>query len=77
MINFKGSWYDDVPLKESAYNNSYHSHIQKTPFDALYGHRCRYLVVRFEVGEVSLIEKDSIHDGMEKFQLIRYILKTT
>ena len=77
MINFNGSWADDVPLKESTYNNSNHSNIQKAPFEALYGHRCRYLVVRFEVGEVALIEQDSVHDAMDKFQLIRYILKTT
>ncbi|KAH0710910.1 hypothetical protein KY284_012337 [Solanum tuberosum] len=67
---------DHLPLIEFAYNNSYHSSIQIAPYEALYGRRCRYPVGWFEVGKAALIGPDSIHDAMEKVQLIRDRLKT-
>jgi len=30
-----------LPLIEFTYNNSFHSNIRMTPFEALYGRRCR------------------------------------
>ena len=42
-----------------------------TPYEAFYGGRCRSHVCWFEVGEVALIGKDSVHDAIEKMQLIR------
>ena len=46
VIDFKGSWDDHLPLIEFAYNNSYHSSIQMTRYEALYGCRCRSPVGR-------------------------------
>ncbi|XP_069144351.1 uncharacterized protein [Solanum lycopersicum] len=48
-IDFKGSWDEHLPLIEFSYNNSYHSNIGMTPFEALYGRRCRSPVGWFEV----------------------------
>ncbi|WMV08941.1 hypothetical protein MTR67_002326 [Solanum verrucosum] len=45
------------------------------PYEALYVRRCRYPVSWFEVGEVALIGPDSVHEAMEKVQLIRNRLK--
>ena len=77
MIDFKGSWDDHLPLIKFAYNNSYHSSIQITPYEALYGCRCRSPCCWFEIGEAALIGLDSVLYAMEKVQLIRDILKTT
>ncbi|KAH0736546.1 hypothetical protein KY285_012253 [Solanum tuberosum] len=77
VIDFKGSWDDHLPLIEFTYNNSYHSSIQMGPYEALYGRTCRSLVGWFKVGEVALLRPDSVHDAMEKVQLIRDRLKTT
>ena len=77
MINFKGSWDDHLPLIEFTYRNSYHSIIQMAPYEALHRRRCRSPDGRFEVGKAALIGPDSIHDAMEKVQLIRDRLKTT
>ena len=41
VIDFKGSWDDHLPLMEFSYNNSYHSSIGMTLFEALYCMRCR------------------------------------
>ncbi|WMV23933.1 hypothetical protein MTR67_017318 [Solanum verrucosum] len=76
VIDFKGSWDDHPPLLEFAYNNSYYPSIQMAPYETLYGRRCRSPVGWFEVGETTLIGPDSVHDAMEKVQLIRDRLKT-
>ena len=66
MIDFKGSWDDHLPMIEFAYNNSYHSSIHMASYEALYGHKSRYYVGCFEVGESVLIGTDSVHYAMEK-----------
>ncbi|WMV13895.1 hypothetical protein MTR67_007280 [Solanum verrucosum] len=75
VIDFNGSWDDHLPLIEFAYNNSYHSSIQIAPYEALYGYICRSPVGWFKVGETTLIRPDSVHEAMDKVQLIRDRLK--
>ena len=77
VIDFKGSFDDHLSLTEFDYNNSYHSIIQMTPYEDLYGRRCRSLVGWFEVGEIVLIGPDSVLYAMEKVLLIRDRLNTT
>ncbi|PHT51913.1 hypothetical protein CQW23_06375 [Capsicum baccatum] len=54
ILDFKGNWDDHLPLIEFAYNNSYHSSIGMTPFEALYGRRCRSHIGWFEVGDTQV-----------------------
>ncbi|WMV29555.1 hypothetical protein MTR67_022940 [Solanum verrucosum] len=35
--------------------DGYHSNFQMAPYEALYGHRCRYLIGWFEVGEAAFM----------------------
>jgi len=42
-----------------------------TPFKALYGRRCRFLVGWFEVGESSILGTQIIHEALEKVRVIR------
>ena len=77
VINLKVSWDDHLPLIEFAYNNSYHSSIQISPYVVLYGRRCKSPVILFEVGETALIGPDSALYAMEKVKLIRDRLKTS
>ena len=51
IIHFKGNWDNYLPLVEFAYNNSFHSSVSIAPYEALYGKRCRSLIVWFEVGK--------------------------
>ena len=76
MIDFKGGWYDHLPPIEFSYNNSYNSSIQRAPYEALYGRRCRSLIGWFEIGEATLIGPDLVLYAMEKVQLISDRLKT-
>ncbi|GJZ71269.1 putative reverse transcriptase domain-containing protein [Tanacetum coccineum] len=41
VIDFGKGWERHLPLVEFSYNNSYHASIKATPFEALYGRKCR------------------------------------
>ncbi|WMV46633.1 hypothetical protein MTR67_040018 [Solanum verrucosum] len=75
VIDFKGNWYDHLPLIEFVYNNSYHSSIQMAPYEALYGRRCRSSIGWFEVGEAGLRGPDLVHQAMKKVKIIQERLK--
>ena len=76
MIDFKGNWEDHLPLIEFAYNN-YHSSIKISPYEALYGKRCRSSIGWFKVCDAGLIEPDLLKLAMEKVMVIQERLKTT
>nr|GEZ05721.1 reverse transcriptase domain-containing protein [Tanacetum cinerariifolium] len=40
-IDFEGKWDTHLPLVKLQYNNGYHPRVKCTPFEALYGRRCR------------------------------------
>lgn len=75
MIDLEGNRNDHLHLIEFTYNN-FHSSIHMAPYKTLYGHRCRSLVGWFEVGKTSLIGPYSLHEAIEKVQIIRDRLKT-
>ncbi|GJZ41159.1 reverse transcriptase domain-containing protein [Tanacetum coccineum] len=52
VIDFGKGWDKHLPLIEFSYNNSYHASIKATPFEALYGRKCRSPVCWAEVGDV-------------------------
>ncbi|GJW25372.1 putative reverse transcriptase domain-containing protein [Tanacetum coccineum] len=41
VIDFGSSWDHHLPLVEFSYNNSYNASIKATPYEALYGRKCR------------------------------------
>ena len=45
VLDHKGSWDENLPLVEFAYNNSYHESIKMTPYEALYGRPCHHRFV--------------------------------
>lgn len=71
LINFKDNWDDHFSLIEFAYNNSYLSNIQMTPFEAIYGRKCRSPIGWFDACEISLICPEVTHEAMEKVYLTR------
>ncbi|GJX94694.1 putative reverse transcriptase domain-containing protein [Tanacetum coccineum] len=54
VIDFGKRWEKHLPLVEFSYNNSYHASIKASPFEALYGRKCRSPVCWAEVGDVQL-----------------------
>ncbi|GJZ88382.1 putative reverse transcriptase domain-containing protein [Tanacetum coccineum] len=57
VLDFGGSWDIHLPLVEFTYNNSYHSSVRCASFEALYGRKCRSLIVWEEVGEEYRLRK--------------------
>ncbi|GJX64328.1 putative reverse transcriptase domain-containing protein [Tanacetum coccineum] len=60
---------------EFAYNNSYHVSIKMSPYEMLYGRRCRTLVCWDEVGSRELASTDMVLATAEKIETIHKRLK--
>ncbi|GJX48848.1 putative reverse transcriptase domain-containing protein [Tanacetum coccineum] len=70
-LDFGGSWDVHLPLVEFSYNNSYHSSVRCTPFEALYGRKCRSPIMWAEVGEGLLIGPELVQETTEKISQIK------
>ncbi|GKD96980.1 putative reverse transcriptase domain-containing protein [Tanacetum coccineum] len=66
VIDFGKGCVDHLSLVEFSYNNSYHASIKATPFEALYGRKCRSPVCWAEVGQVQLTGPDLVRETTEK-----------
>ncbi|GJZ44822.1 hypothetical protein Tco_0592418 [Tanacetum coccineum] len=75
VIDFGKGWERHLPLVEFSYNNSYHASIKTTPFEALYGRKCRSPVCWAKVGDVQLTGPEIIHETTEKIVKIRQRLQ--
>nr|GFA80018.1 putative reverse transcriptase domain, ribonuclease H-like domain, aspartic peptidase domain protein [Tanacetum cinerariifolium] len=70
-IDFIKGWVNHLPLVEFSYNNSYHATIKVTPFEALYGRKCRSPVCWTEVGEAQILGPELIQETTEKIVQIK------
>ncbi|GJW40107.1 putative reverse transcriptase domain-containing protein [Tanacetum coccineum] len=75
VIDFGKGWEKYLPLVEFSYNKSYHASIKATPFEALYGRKCRSPVCWAEVGDDQLTRPEIIHETTEKIVQIRQRLQ--
>ncbi|GJY54587.1 putative reverse transcriptase domain-containing protein [Tanacetum coccineum] len=75
VIDFGKGWEKHLPLVEFSYNNSYHASIKATPFEALYGRKCRSPVCWAEVGDVQLTGPEIIYETTKKIVQIRQRLQ--
>ncbi|GJR05998.1 putative reverse transcriptase domain-containing protein [Tanacetum coccineum] len=62
---------------ELLYNNRYHSSVRCASFEALYGIKCRSLIMWAEVGESQLIGPELVQETTEKISQIKDRLKAT
>ncbi|GKD88189.1 putative reverse transcriptase domain-containing protein [Tanacetum coccineum] len=60
---------------EFLYNNSYHSSVRCAPFEALYGRKCRSLIMGVEVREGQLIGPELVQETIEKISHIKDVDK--
>ncbi|GKD49492.1 putative reverse transcriptase domain-containing protein [Tanacetum coccineum] len=70
VIDFGKGWINHLPLVEFSYN-SYHASIKATPFEALYGRKCRSPICWAEVEEAQLTGPDLIQETTEKIIQIK------
>ncbi|GJW84664.1 putative reverse transcriptase domain-containing protein [Tanacetum coccineum] len=64
-------WDKHLPLVEFSYNNSYHTSIKATPFEALYGRKCRSPICWAKVGDSQPTSPEIIHETTEKIVQIK------
>ncbi|GJZ34892.1 putative reverse transcriptase domain-containing protein [Tanacetum coccineum] len=76
-MNFGKGWERHLPLVEFSYNNSYHASIKASPFEVLYGRKCRSPVCWAKVGDVQLTGPEIIHETTKKIVQIRQRLQAT
>ena len=72
-----GSWDQCLPLIEFTYNNSFHSSIGMTPYEELYGRKCRTPLCWFETGENLVLDPNMIQQTTEKIKMIRDKMRAT
>ncbi|GJS10027.1 putative reverse transcriptase domain-containing protein [Tanacetum coccineum] len=75
VLDFEGIWDVHLPLVEFSYNNSYHSSVRCVPSEALYGRKCRSLILWAEVREGQLIGPELVQEISEKISQIKDRLK--
>ena len=75
VLQFGDDWHAKLDLMEFAYNNSYHSSIGMTPFEALYGRACRTPLCWSEVGERPLVGPEIVEETTQNVQVITANLK--
>ena len=76
VIDFESSWEIHLPLIEFACNNSYHTSIRMTPFEALYRRPCRSPLCWAKVRDKQLLGPEMIRETSEKIKVIREKMKT-
>ena len=67
-LDFSSSWAKKVALMEFVYNNSYHQSLEMSPFEALYGRKCRSPIPWHKVGERKFLgpeEVDAVSKGIK------------
>ncbi|KAA3461643.1 DNA/RNA polymerases superfamily protein [Gossypium australe] len=54
-INFRVNWEKYLPLVKFTYNNNYHASLGMSPFEELYGRKCRSSICWMELSERKLV----------------------
>jgi transposase InsO family protein len=63
VLKHGGSWDKSLPYAEFSYNNSYQASLKISPFEALYGRKCRTPLYWSETGERQLFGADIIREA--------------
>ncbi|WVZ93920.1 hypothetical protein U9M48_039870 [Paspalum notatum var. saurae] len=74
-IQYGTSWDKSLPYAEFSYNNSYQASIKMSPFQALYGRRCRTPLHWDQPGEKQLFGPEIIEDAERQVRMIRENLR--
>jgi hypothetical protein len=75
VLEHQGSWDQNLPCAEFSYNNSYQESLMMTPFEVLYGRRCRTPLNWIEPGEKVIFGLDLVKEAKSIFCRIQENLK--
>ncbi|GJW17023.1 putative reverse transcriptase domain-containing protein [Tanacetum coccineum] len=68
-------WLELLSDYDFSYNNNYHTSIKASPFEALYGRKCRSPICWAEVGDAQLTSPEIIRETTEKIIQIKHRLQ--
>ena len=74
-IQYGTSWDKCLPYAEFSYNNRYQTSLKKTPFEALYGRKCRTPLYWDQVGEKQVFGPEIIEDAEQLVQVVQENLR--
>ena len=77
VLGFSGSWSKYLPLIEFSYNNSYPSTIGVTPYEMLYGRKCRSPIHWDKIGERKYLGPEAVQRTNEAIEKIRAWMLTS
>jgi hypothetical protein len=66
-----GSWDKSLPYAEFSYNNSYQASLKMSPFEALYGRKCRTPLYWDQTGERQFFGPELIQEAEEQVRIMR------
>jgi hypothetical protein len=69
------SWDKSLPYAEFSYNNSYQASLKMSPFEALYGRKCRTPLYWDQTGERQFFGLELIQEAEEQVRIIRENLR--
>jgi transposase InsO family protein len=75
VLTYGKDWEQNLPYAEFSYNNDYQASLGMSPFEALYGRKCRTPLMWSEVGERALDGPTLIKEAEERVADIREKLK--
>jgi hypothetical protein len=75
VLTYGKDWEQSLPYAEFSYNNSYQASLSMSPFEALYGRKCKTPLMWSEVGERALVGPALIKEAEEKVAEIREKLR--
>jgi transposase InsO family protein len=62
-LQYRMSWDKSLPYTEFSYNNSYQESLKMTPFELLYGRRCRTMLFWSETEERKVFSPDILQEA--------------
>jgi hypothetical protein len=74
-LQLGGSWDKSLPYAEVSYNNSYQASLKMSPFEALYGRKCRTPLDWDQIGERQFFGPELIQEAEEQVRIIRENLR--
>ena len=75
VLTYGKNWEQSLPYAEFSKNNDYQASLGMSPFEALYGRKCRTPLMWSEVGERALVGPALIKEAEERVAEIREKLK--
>jgi hypothetical protein len=75
VLEYQGSWDQNLPWAEFSYNNSYQESLKITPFEVLYGRRCHTPLNWIEPGEKVIFGPDLVEEAEATVHCIQDNLK--